>query len=342
MTTELAIIDDDLIVSRDLPADQNPAVVYLTGLGGRAADPVKSRRTMEQALETVAGILTNTWREYPPGSGKLVQAGNPYRIDWGRLRYQHTRAVRTRLLEMDSAATAKKKLSALRGVLREAWRLGQMTADEYMRAVDLDLKGIDEDTLPAGRDISSGEIQALLNVCSDDDTAAGARDASIIALLYSCGLRRAELVGLDRQDYNQVAGTLHIKGKGNKHRLAHIVNGAGAALADWLAIRGDGPGALFCPIRKGGHVKTGRLTTQAVYDILQRRATQANVDNVSPHDFRRTFVGDLLDAGADIATVQQLAGHKDVSTTTRYDRRPEEAKRRAVELLHVPYRRREL
>ena len=121
-----------------------------------------------------------------------------------------------------------------------------------------------------------------------------------------------------------------------------MVDGAAAALADWLTIRGDGPGALFVNIWKGGHLKGNRLTTQAVYHILQKRAAQAGVKDLSPHDFRRTFVGDLLDAGADIAVVQRLAGHASVTTTARYDRRPEQAKRKAARLLHVPYRRRTL
>jgi site-specific recombinase XerD len=122
----------------------------------------------------------------------------------------------------------------------------------------------------------------------------------------------------------------------------YVTNGAADALADWLIIRGSEPGALFLPIRRGGHVQAGRLTPQAVYYILQKRAEQAEVKALSPRDFRRAFVGDLLDAGADLSTVQRLADHASVQTTARYDRRPEKVKRKAVSLLHVPYRRRTL
>ena len=80
------------------------------------------------------------------------------------------------------------------------------------------------------------------------------------------------------------------------------------------------------------------ITPQTAYDVLRRRAAEAGVSSCSPHDLRRTFVSNLLDAGADLVTVQNLAGHASPATTARYDRRGEETKRVAAELLHVPYR----
>jgi site-specific recombinase XerD len=165
------------------------------------------------------------------------------------------------------------------------------------------------------------------------------RDAALVALMYSAGLRREEVVALTLASYDRAEGKLNVWGKRDKQRTAYLVNGADRAMSDWLKLRGLEGDALFCAINKGGRLDTSKaLTPQAIYNILQKRAKEAGVKEFSPHDLRRTFVSDLLDAGADIATVAKMAGHANVQTTARYDRRPEEAKKKAAGLLHVPYR----
>jgi integrase len=314
-----------------LPADRHPALVYLAQLSPG------SRRTMRTALNTIAELLgvTPVVRETSSSRGRREVETLLY-CDWASLRYQHTLALRTLLAERYKPATANKMLAALRRVLLEARRLGLMTPDEYAQAADIaTIKG---STLPPGRALSMGELSALMAVCSADSTAAGPRDAALIALLSRGGLRRSEVVALDLGDYLPESGAITVRsGKGRKDRTTYLDGGAAAALADWLSVRGTADGPLLCPVNKGGTITVRRLTDQAVLGALQKRAKQATVKGFSPHDLRRTFISDLLNAGADIVTVQRMAGHASPETTSRYDRRGEATKRRAASLLHLAY-----
>jgi len=242
-------------------------------------------------------------------------------------------------------------LSVLRGVLEKAWLLGYMSSDDYLKATRIET--VTGSTLPAGRAVPSGELKAVMAECeSDPITTAGIRDAAIVGVSYSGGLRRAELAGLDLDDctYNQETGewSLKILGKRNKERVTFINNGAGDALSDWVAIRGDEPGPLFLRINKSGKFETdengeriyNRITTQAIYNIMEKRGKQAKVKSFSPHDLRRSYISDLLDEGVDISTVAKMAGHSSVTTTARYDRRDEKAMQAASKRLSVPYTRR--
>ena len=277
---------------------------------------------MRGALLTIVALLTDG-------------AADCFTLPWYLLRYQHTQAVRALLAARYAPATVNKHLAALRGVLKEAWRLGLMEAADYQRAVDL--PGVRSGTLPRGRALTPGELRALFAECADDSPA-GVRDAALLAVLYGGGLRRGEIVSLDMSDYLPATGALTIRhGKGDKARIVYLTGGAQGAMAAWTRLRGGDHGPLFPPINKGGRVTARRMTDQAVLAMLQRRAVKAGVGHFSPHDLRRTFISDLLDAGADIATVQKLAGHSSVATTGRYDRRGEQAKMRAATLLHVPY-----
>ena len=158
----------------------------------------------------------------------------------------------------------------------------------------------------------------------------------MLSLLYGCGLRRSEVVALELDNYDQGAVTV-CNGKGRKERIVYCPSGGRVAVDAWLARRGTWPGALLNPVAKGGRIQERAMTAQAVMLRLRFLADRAHVPAFSPHDLRRSFVGELLDAGADISSVQQLAGHANVATTQRYDRRPEDAKRRTAELLHVPF-----
>ena len=313
------------------PRDEDPVLAYLARLAPG------SRRTMRASLETIAG---------------LASAGEVGALDfpWWLLRYQHSEAIRGRLAETYAPATANKMLSAMKGVLKSCWRLGLMSADERERASDVEpVRGT---RLPPGRSIPRGELRSLFEACAEEANdprlrARGVRDAAMLALLYVGGLRRTELASLRLSDYDPEERALRIRGKGNKERQVYAEGGAELLLASWLQLRGygDPDDPLFLPVRKDGLVhhtdahgeKKSSLSDQAVYKVVKRRHKEAKIKEVSPHDFRKTFVGDLLDAIGDLSTVQKLAGHSDPATTARYDRRGERAMREAASHLHVPH-----
>lgn len=151
-------------------------------------------------------------------------------------------------------------------------------------------------------------------------------------------LRRAEAVALDLADHQPDDGQLQVRRvKGRKARTVYIAGGAVDALEAWIALRGDVAGPLLCPVDKAGRIRHVRLSGQAIRELLARRARKAQVAHFAPHDVRRTTVSVMLEAGIDIATVQRIAGHANIATTARYDRRPEAVKRQAAGMLHVPY-----
>lgn len=190
--------------------------------------------------------------------------------------------------------------------MKESFRLGQIRAEEYQRAVLVPaVRGKRE---PRGRMITDSEIRALMQVCAADPTPMGARDAAIIAVLRGTGLRRSEVAALDVADYDPQTGAIVVRaGKGNKDRRVYARSGTIAALDAWLGVRGRDAGALFGRAVRGGRVGERRLGDEGVTVILRDRAAAAGVAPFTPHDMRRTYISELLDAGADLATVQESA-----------------------------------
>jgi integrase len=127
------------------------------------------------------------------------------------------------------------------------------------------------------------------------------------------------------------------RGKGNKARTVYLNQGGAAEVAAWIKVRGRREGALFVPVNKGGRIlRQKRLSGPAVGDVVSRRAEQAGIEPLRAHDLRRSYISELLDAGVDLSTVQQMAGHASPVVTSGYDRRPARARKAAAELVHWP------
>ncbi len=304
------------VLSGRPPSGSNPALVYLASL------KPSGRVVMAGSLDIVA---------------RRLGAKDARSMPWASLRYEHLVALRQWLAETFKPATANRYLAAIKGTLREAWRLGQFPSEELERVRDI--KSVSGSSVPAGRGLSSGELRALLMACVDGSPS-GYRDAAVLALGYGAGLRRAEIAALDIEDAKIDGETIVVKvrhAKGGRERVVYLDNGARDALRDYMEIRGKEPGGLFWQARKGGKLVHQGMTDDAVWRLIEKRAKLAGVTDVSPHDLRRSFVSDLLDAGVDVTTVSKMAGHASVLTTAKYDRRGEEAKRKAAKALHVPY-----
>ena len=152
------------------------------------------------------------------------------------------------------------------------------------------------------------------------DEPAGLRDRAMLETMYSAGLRVAELVGLNLADWDQDANVLRVRGKGRKERIAPVGQHASAALHEWLAVRDVAEDAL--PEERDAIFLNRfgkRLTTRSVGRMLEKYVKANGLDSkVSPHSMRHTFATHMLDGGADLRSVQELLGHKSLTTTQIY------------------------
>jgi integrase/recombinase XerC len=164
---------------------------------------------------------------------------------------------------------------------------------------------------------------------ADHDPWSEARDAALIELLYSSGLRMAELVGLDAQASAAAKGwvdmqahEVHVLGKGSKRRSVPVGQSAHEALARWLALRPSLP-TRGAPLGAALFINTrgGRLSPQSVRLIVKRRAVAAGLATpVHPHMLRHSFASHVLQSSSDIRAVQELLGHANIATTQVYTR----------------------
>ena len=210
-----------------------------------------------------------------------------------------------------SRATIARKLAAARSLFK--WLAREELIDADPAAALRTPKR--ERHLP--RFLSREEMERLL-AAPKGDGLAEVRDRAILECLYSSGVRVSELAALDDGDLDLKAGVARVMGKGRRERLAGLGKYAVAALRGWIQARRRSPGgkagdALFRN-RDGG-----RLSTRGIQRVVARRLAEAGLDpRISPHKIRHSFATHLLDAGADLRSVQELLGHRNLASTQVY------------------------
>jgi integrase/recombinase XerC len=209
--------------------------------------------------------------------------------------------------------TIARRLACLRSFFRYATREG-ITETNPAKALR---------TPRAGRKLPhflTAEQTARLLEAPPANDAMGLRDRAMLETLYSAGLRVAELVGLNLPDWDREANVLRVLGKGKKERIAPIGRYAARALERWLEVRLPDPDA---PDEEREAVFLNRfgrrLTTRSIGRTLQKHLQTAGLERItSPHTLRHSFATHLLDGGADLRAVQELLGHKSLTTTQIY------------------------
>ena len=167
--------------------------------------------------------------------------------------------------------------------------------------------------------LSIDQVSALIDSI-EGEGATVVRDRAMLEVLYGCGLRVSELVGLNLSDIRLDEGYVLVCGKGDKQRISPISGAAERALAAYLeAARGE----LQKPYAKPTdavflNARGGRLTRQSVFKIVARAGRAIGVENLHPHTLRHSFATHMLQGGADLRVIQDILGHSDISTTQIY------------------------
>ncbi len=281
-------------------------------------------------LELNRNVSRNTLRAYRSdleqfatfAAARLGRNPRPAEID-----HRMIRAFLAALYEKGlSRATSARRLAAIRSFTRYLRREGAV--DRNAGAL-VDSPAV-ERRMPAH--LARDEMETLL-AAPDDATPLGRRDRAILELFYASGLRLSELASLDVEDVNLGSRMVRVLGKGGKERIVPCTRPAAAAIRAWLPDRlrliESAPASTVRLRRSRARHRPddplfvnrhgGRLSARSIDRLVRKYAKQAATRlGISPHALRHSFATHLLDAGADLRSIQELLGHSRISTTQRY------------------------
>lgn len=211
-----------------------------------------------------------------------------------------------------AASTVSRKLSGLRSYF------GFLTAEGHLEADPTERLEPPRRSQPLPEVLTYDEVERILSAVPVEHELAF-RDLAMLETLYGAGLRVSELIELSLRDLMLEEGLVRVTGKGAKERIVPVGDRATEALRRYLRElrprldRGEGEGVVF--LNQHGRP----LSRMGAWKIVKRHAERAEVDRrVTPHTFRHTFATHLLEGGADLAAVQEMLGHADITTTQIY------------------------
>lgn len=309
-----------------------------------------SRKSIQSQFNTIGHIL-----QWP-------KAEIPTRIQV--LDYESAMYCRSQMVAAGMATRSiNRAMIALKGLMKVSVLVGNVNQMQLLQIQSIpNLKCGEHHGTP----LTSQQATKLLNHLEGAKSSLEIRNASIIAILLGTGMRRSEIISLRMQDLHIVESSLYIaKGKGNKSRSAFIPCWVHPFLNKWIEVRGNSTGYLFCNVlsrsktSKSNHViqpldtfkgsslaglkfvqkvtdvdVNSNMDGSTIYRIVRNTTSMLGLENISPHDFRRTFITRLLELNVDLNTVRQMAGHASISTTTLYDKRDKRFMQQAANRLN--------
>ena len=254
-------------------------------------------------------------------------------VPWHLLEYQHVVQIRTKMIRAGySVNTINLMLAGIKGVAGACFDLGLNSAEEMLRIKKL--RRVRGEQNRKGRALTQAQVVRLVGELERKTSLVATRDLAILSLLLATGLRRSELCNLKRADYNARNGEIIVRsGKGRNTRVVHLNVSGRRRLKKWLDATPSDIDWLFLKLTRRGSLSLEPLSGSDIYLIVRARAHEAGIGHLAPHDLRRTFVTCLLESGVDINIVRQLAGHKQLETTSRYDKRNISSNKKALETL---------
>ena len=246
-------------------------------------------------------------------------------IDWycsePRLAFNKTVVTRYRInLEQNNYAssTINLRLAAVRRLAYEAADSGLLSPD--LAAGIRRVKGVKKHGMRIGNWLTAAQGKRLLAIF-DLGSLRGRRDYAMVAVLLGCGLRRAEVAGLgvdslqQREEHWVIADMI---GKGGHVRTVPVPGWVKTAVDNWMTAAGVNTGPIFRPINKAQRVGNGGFSPKVIWGVVKAGCAKCGLDNVAPHDLRRTCARLCHEAGGELEQIQFLLGHVSVQTTERY------------------------